>query len=108
MLFTVMEIVRIRNSTTVTQDPAYWKLPSSMKRVEYKEVRDNDFTSAKWLKRVKKVKCPYNQCKSMLDGDLKDFYLKPNETGTLFLDKKHPYYYQVQTQHRVTKLKSAY
>ncbi|KAH3777905.1 hypothetical protein DPMN_179353 [Dreissena polymorpha] len=59
-------------------------------------------------KSVVEVKCPYNQRNSMLDGQLKDFYLKPDETGKLLLDKKHPYYYQVQTQLGVTKLKSAY
>ena len=51
MLFTVMEIVRIRDTQTVTQDPAYWKFPASVKKVEYKEVRDIDFTSAKSLKK---------------------------------------------------------
>ena len=51
MLFTVMEIVRIRDTQTVTQEPAYWKFPTSMKKVEYKQVRDIDFTSTKSLKK---------------------------------------------------------
>ena len=51
MLFNTMEIVRIRDTQTVTQDPAYWKVPPSVKKVEYKEVRDIDFTSKKSLKR---------------------------------------------------------
>lgn len=51
MFFTFMEIVRIRGTQTVTQDPAYWKFPASVESIEYKEVKDIDFTSAKALKR---------------------------------------------------------
>ena len=51
MLFSIMEILRIRDAQTVTQKPAYWKLPPSVKGVEYTEVRDINFTSAKSLKR---------------------------------------------------------
>ncbi|XP_071081072.1 uncharacterized protein [Haliotis cracherodii] len=49
--FAVEAIVRLRESTTVTQEPAYWKLPALMKKVEYASLRDIDFTSSKTLKK---------------------------------------------------------
>lgn len=56
MLFYVMEIVLIRDTQTVAQDPANSKILSSIETVEYKEVRHIDFTSAKTLKRTPPVK----------------------------------------------------
>ena len=51
LLFYVEAAVRIRDSKTVTQEKAYWLLPSAHKDVEYKEVADIDFTPPKTLKR---------------------------------------------------------
>ena len=51
LLFYVEAAVRIRDSKTVTQEKAYWLLPSAHKDVEYKEVADIDFTAPKILKR---------------------------------------------------------
>ncbi|XP_060078126.1 uncharacterized protein LOC132557634 [Ylistrum balloti] len=46
LLFWIEAAVKIRNSKTVTQSPAYWLLPSGIQKVTYDEVRDIDFTSA--------------------------------------------------------------
>ncbi|XP_052268883.1 uncharacterized protein LOC127870291 isoform X2 [Dreissena polymorpha] len=51
LLFAVDATVRIRDSKTVTDEKAYWLLPSAMKTVEYKKVQEIDFTSAETLKR---------------------------------------------------------
>ena len=51
LLFYVEAAVRIRDSKTVTQEKAYWLLPSAHKDVEYKEVADIDFIAYETLKR---------------------------------------------------------
>ena len=51
LLFLIDATVRIRDSKTPTESKAYWLLPSSLKSVEYKEVKDIDFTSSKSLKK---------------------------------------------------------
>ena len=50
-LFCIDATVRIRDSKTVTENPAYWMLPAAFKAVSYKQLRDVDFSSAKGLKR---------------------------------------------------------
>ncbi|XP_077863509.1 uncharacterized protein LOC144347299 [Saccoglossus kowalevskii] len=51
VLFAVEATVRIRDSKTVTDEKAYWLLPSSLKSVTYKNMNDIDFTSAKTKKK---------------------------------------------------------
>lgn len=51
MLFYIETKVRIRESTTVTQEAAYWKLPAAFKIVTYLPVSEIDFTSAKTKKK---------------------------------------------------------
>ncbi|XP_052233785.1 uncharacterized protein LOC127846525 [Dreissena polymorpha] len=51
LLFSVATFVQIRDSKTVTEKPAYWKLPTSMKAVEYKEVSEINFQSARSAKK---------------------------------------------------------
>ena len=51
LLFSIDDIVQVRDNKTVTQEKAYWLLPTSVKGVEYKECREIDFSSAKSLKR---------------------------------------------------------
>ena len=51
LLFSIDAIVQVRDNKTVTQEKAYWLLPTSVKGVEYKECREIDFSSAKSLKR---------------------------------------------------------
>ena len=51
LLFAVDSIVKVRDSRTVTEEPAYWLLPSPLKNIEYKEMKDIDFTSAKSKKK---------------------------------------------------------
>lgn len=53
------------------------------------------------------MKCPYTKKDSILEED-GSFYLKRGEDGELHLDKRHPYYYQIQTQLGVTKCESCY
>lgn len=50
LLFFVEATVRIRDSKTVTDEKAYWMLPSR-KSIQYAEVVDIDFTSPATLKR---------------------------------------------------------
>ncbi|KAK7893342.1 hypothetical protein WMY93_022494 [Mugilogobius chulae] len=51
LLFTVETVARIRDSMTVTQEKAYWLLPSGLKKIEYKPIRLMDFSSAKTKKK---------------------------------------------------------
>ncbi|KAL3837633.1 hypothetical protein ACJMK2_022979 [Sinanodonta woodiana] len=46
LLFYIETAVRIENAKTVTQEKAYWLLPSSIDKVGYAEVSNIDFTSA--------------------------------------------------------------
>lgn len=50
LLFTIEGTVKVRDSRTVTQEPAYWMLPSAGK-VCYNETRNINFASAKSQKR---------------------------------------------------------
>ena len=45
LLFAIDTTVKIRDSKTVTQEPAYWLLPATHREVRYREVGDIDFTS---------------------------------------------------------------
>ena len=51
LLFAVEATVKIRDSKTVTEEPAYWLLPSGIKSVPYSEVRNINFTSARTMKK---------------------------------------------------------
>lgn len=51
LLFYVDAAVKIKNSKTVTEEPAYWKLPSGLQKVQYKPVKDLNFQSAKAMKK---------------------------------------------------------
>ena len=51
LLFAIEASVKIRNTKTVTEEKAYWMLPQPVKKVEYKRIRDIDFTSAKTKKK---------------------------------------------------------
>ncbi len=51
LLFATETMVKLRDSKTVTQEKAYWLLPSCRKNVDYKECKDIDFTSARTLKK---------------------------------------------------------
>ena len=46
LLFAVSATVTIRDSKTVTEEKAYWLIPSPVKNIEYKEIKEIDFTSA--------------------------------------------------------------
>lgn len=51
MLFAIEATVKVRDSKTVTQEKAYWLLPSGIKKVEYKTIREIDFKGANSKKR---------------------------------------------------------
>nr|XP_054755271.1 uncharacterized protein LOC129261235 [Lytechinus pictus] len=51
VLFYLETKVRIRDSKTVTQEAAYWKMPSARREVQYMPVHKIDFTSAQSQKR---------------------------------------------------------
>lgn len=51
LLFAIDGTVQIRDSRTVTQEPAYWLLPTSLKNVSYSETRNIDFRAAKTIKK---------------------------------------------------------
>jgi hypothetical protein len=60
LLFAIEASVKLRDSKTVTEEKAYWLLPTSVKGVKYKECSEIDFTSAKTLK--KKLDCKLDLC----------------------------------------------
>ena len=43
LLFSIDDMVQVRDKKAVTQENAYWLLPTSVKGVEYKECREIDF-----------------------------------------------------------------
>ena len=45
LMFYIEAAVRIRNSITVTEEKAYWMLPSAINKVEYAPVSNMDFAS---------------------------------------------------------------
>ncbi|XP_013415512.1 uncharacterized protein LOC106177314 [Lingula anatina] len=51
LLFYMEASVKIRNSLTVTQEKAYWKLPKPFGSVTYDKLKNLDFTSATKMKR---------------------------------------------------------
>ena len=51
MLFAIEAAIKIRNSQTVTQEKAYWMLPSANQTDLYSRLCDIDFSSAKGKKR---------------------------------------------------------
>ena len=51
LLFYVEAAVKIRATKTVTQEPASWMLPSSIKKVPYDTVSNINFQSAKHIKK---------------------------------------------------------
>jgi len=51
LLFYIDAAVRIKNSKTVTQEPAYWLLPTGIQKVGYDTIQDTNFQSSKVMKR---------------------------------------------------------
>lgn len=52
LLFYIETAVRIEKAKTVTQEKAYWLLPSGIDKVPYAEVQNIDFTSAETKKKT--------------------------------------------------------
>lgn len=51
LLFSIEAVTRIRDEKTVTQKPAYWKLPAELKKIDYNRLCEIDLTSAKSKKK---------------------------------------------------------
>ena len=51
LMFSLDIKVRLRDSKTVTEKPAYWMLPQAVKKIDYNELREIDFTTAKTMKK---------------------------------------------------------
>ncbi|XP_060576835.1 uncharacterized protein LOC132734136 [Ruditapes philippinarum] len=51
LLFSIEATVKKRDSKTVTQEKAYWLLPSDSKTISYKEVNEINFVSARTAKK---------------------------------------------------------
>ena len=43
MLFAMEAIIKIRNNKTVTDEPAYWMLPNTVKKIPYAPIAEIDF-----------------------------------------------------------------
>ena len=46
LLFAIDATVKMRDSKTVTQEPAYWLLTAARREIHYREIGEIDFTSA--------------------------------------------------------------
>ena len=92
-MFFVNSAVEIRNSHTVTQEKAYWLLPSGLKGISYEPVENINFKSAKSLK--KDIDCaisltPNKPTKAMTlpdvqppsDDELSTLFKGLHESGT--------------------------
>lgn len=96
MLFSIEAVVRIRDARTVTEKPAYWKLPAEMKKIEYNMVYEMDMTSAKSLKRklddcidatssvpvTPKPQLQVSSVQAPTENELNEFYEELFKTGT--------------------------
>ena len=51
LLFYVEAVTKVRDNKTVTQEKAYWMLPTNCKEVSYKEIADIDFISPGTLRK---------------------------------------------------------
>ena len=51
LMFSLDIKVRLRDSKTVTEKPAYWMLPQAVKKINYNELREIDFSTAKTIKK---------------------------------------------------------
>ena len=92
LLFYIEATIKIRDAKTVTEEKAYWMLPSSCKEIPYAEITEIDFTSPNTLKKKfnqniennqnKKIKCDEMKKKSVpnfpSDEKLKHFYQSLN------------------------------
>ena len=106
LLFYMEAAVRIREKKTVTQEKAYWLLPTSINKVPYSEVSDIDFTSSKTKKNKldssisghSVESCTpspqkHNQIPSPTDDEINKFFQKLNisESSASVLSVTKPY-----------------
>ena len=59
-MFYIEAAVRLKEKKTVTQEPAYWLLPSSQRNVEYAALKDINFTATESMKK---------KMDNLIDGD---------------------------------------
>ncbi|XP_065651315.1 uncharacterized protein LOC136079507 [Hydra vulgaris] len=68
-LFAIDASVRLEKSRTVTEEAAYWMLPSNVKKVTYSRLKDIDFTSATTMKK--------NLDNKLSQTPIRQYYLQP-------------------------------
>nr|XP_047129247.1 uncharacterized protein LOC124809277 isoform X2 [Hydra vulgaris] len=68
-LFAIDASVSLENSRTVTEEAAYWRLPSNVKEVKYSRLKNIDFTSATTTKR--------NLDNMLSQTPVRQYYLQP-------------------------------
>ena len=51
VLFCLEASMRLKEAATVTRKPAFWKMPASKKKIEYKQMLEIDFRSSKKKKK---------------------------------------------------------
>ena len=107
VLFYVDALVKLRNSKTVTQEPAYWMLPSGIQKVEYAAVKDINFKSAKAMRKdlnnnIEAALTPRRQVSSqkmpnvptMSESEIAEFYRKLHiSKGNPVILSEHLKYY---------------
>ncbi|KAL3872083.1 hypothetical protein ACJMK2_040038 [Sinanodonta woodiana] len=52
LMFAIEATVKLSDSKTVTQVPAYWLLPVPLKQINYRPVAETDFKSAQMKKHL--------------------------------------------------------
>lgn len=87
LLFCVESCVRIRDSSTVTQEKAYWMMPAETTSIDYMPIKDIDFTSASASKQrldvnISNLSGPSPLCNKMpkLPRTLKENNIQPPTT----------------------------
>ena len=90
LLFYIDAAVKIKKSKTVTEEPAYWKLPSGLQKVQYKPVKDLNFQSAKAMKKSLDINIIAGNTPKRLRGmALPDVPLPTEGEISTFLRKLH-------------------
>ena len=95
LMFSLDIKVRLRDSKTVTEKPAYWMLPQAVKKIGYNELKEIDFSTAKTIKKkfdsfvensepvcAAKPKQRSQQTAVPTAQELSDFYKSLHETQT--------------------------
>jgi len=112
VLFYIDAQIRLRENKTITDKKAYWMLPSTINKVQFKSVQAMDFTSAKSKKRklddsietsLSEPSCSYKQrkmpevpvpTKTDLDSLFKNLYDRGSKSAILAIVPEYAEAYQ--------------